>query len=279
MTLGRQAFFSIQTALRKQAENVTANKTWLQLHAELAIGSRDGKSIRLCRNDRDQLRYFVMDTLGIDPLHQSIQGDRLDVAALTAHEKLSCEGVFANEIKIFRKQQPIELTHGQAQTPPGSYLSSAADNIDWSTIDTLVVVENGVPFRQWSKVRIDAPCLEESLTLYRGHDQSARAVMDLLEQKKNSIKTYAAVDFDPAGFRIALSLNVDGILIPEDHEKLLLEKHLNKPATFHKQNDKKCDALIPPGWRKLWEWLHARQIAITQESLLARDWPLVILKK
>jgi len=277
MELGRQVFFSIQKVLRKQAASVTANKTWLALHSELAIGTHCGNKITLSTTDRDDLRQFVIDKTGIDPLHHESDGDRMQWAARTSNEKLSGQAVFANEIKIFRNERPIDLVNGSACTPAGSYLVSSPENIDLNAIEAIVVVENGAAFLNWSKANLDT-ALRETLILYRGHDESAKDVIRLLEKMKGSIKIYAAVDFDPAGFKIALSMNADAILVPQHYETLLLEKHLNKSETFAKQNDKKSDEMIPPGWKSCWEWLHNHRVAITQEALISRGWRWGILE-
>lgn len=278
MVLGRQTFSSIQNALRKRLVSVKATKTWLNLHSELSIGARSGDEIMLSQADRDSLRDFIISKIGIDPLHENIDGDRIEMALRTSNEKLSDHSVFGNEIKVFRNERHIKLMDGVATTPPGSYLTTSPDNIDLNDVDAIVVVENGAPFRDWSKA-VMAPPLHESLAVYRGHDENARSVMELLNKRRASIKVYAAVDFDPAGFRIALSLGADAILIPKNHKALLSERHLNKPEVFEKQNNRKSDAMIPAGWKEEWEWLHDNRIAITQEALLSRNWPLIILQK
>jgi len=258
--------------------SVKATKTWLSLHSELSIGTRSGDKIILSQADRDGLRDFVIGNTGIDPLYEDIDGDRIEMASRTSNEKLSANSVFGNEIKIFRNEHHIKLVDGLATTPPGSYLITSPNNIDLNAIQAIVVVENGAPFRDWSKV-VMPKSLRDSLTIYRGHDENAGSVIELLNQRRESTKVYAAVDFDPAGFRIALSLGADAILVPKNHEALLSEKHINKPEAFEKQNNRKSDAMIPAGWRKKWEWLHDNHIAITQEALLSKGWPLVVLQK
>ncbi len=278
MIINRQIFTSIQTVLRKRLSNVQANKTWTKLHVELSVGTRTGSKIFLSKKDRDLLRNFVINDTGIDPIGGEISGDRLALASKTANEKLSNQSVFGDEIKVFRNNFPLKLFGGEAETPPGGYISTTADNIDINIFDKIIVVENGAVFRNWSKAVVPDD-LVESLVIYRGHDCGARVVQDLLQQRAARTLLYAAVDFDPEGFRIALNFKADAILIPEKYNKLRLEKNINKSLEFEKQNNKNCESLIPSGWKTVWDWLHDSRTAITQESLLVRRWPLIALNK
>lgn len=276
MEIGRQVYKSIQRVLQQRSAQVTINKTWLQIHTEFAVGSRVGKYLKLTAEDRERLRSTLRQVTGLDPLRDNLEGDRLAMSRRSTNEKLASQPVFGEEIKLFRLQQPIPLVGGTASTPPGSYLITNPVQLDTARLDAIVVVENGAAFLNWAKLCAGGG-IRHALALYRGHDDSARRVLNLLQRVRSKARIYAAVDFDPAGFRIALSLGADALLAPEHYPQILRETHLNKPEAFDKQNTKAEDANIPAGWRIAWDWIHQHRIAVTQEALLARRWNMVAL--
>lgn len=277
MEIGKQVYRSIQRVLQQRSARVAINKTWSQIHNEFAIGSRVGKYLALTADDRERLRFTLLRATGLDPLHDHLDGDRLAMSRRSPNEKLAAQPVFGDGIKLFRLQQPIPLVGGAASTPPGSYLTTNPGQLDAARLDVIVVIENGTAFLNWPKLRADAG-IRHALALYRGHDDSARRVLNLLHEVRSQARIYAAVDFDPAGFRIALGLGADALLVPERYPRILQEVHLNKPEAFEKQNTKAEDANIPGGWRIAWDWIHQHRIAVTQEALLARNWNMVALR-
>lgn len=102
-------------------------------------------------------------------------------------------------------------------------------------------------------------------------------MLDLLHGLPGKTHIYAAVDFDPAGLRIALNLGANALLAPEHYPRIPRQPHLNKPDAFEKQNTKAEEKNIPEGWRTVWEWIHRHRIAVTQEALLARNWNMLAL--
>jgi hypothetical protein len=278
MKVNRQIFNSIQTVLRKRHFAVDTNKTWTELHTELSIGTLKGKKILLSKEDRNKLREFVINDTGIDPLDGDISGDRLTLADKTANEKLSNQTVFGNEIKLFRNNLAIQLSTGDALTPAGTYLSTTFESIDLQNFDKIIVVENGTVFKNWSNSVLPEDILD-ALVIYRGHDTGSRDVKELLKSKGEHTQIFAAVDFDPEGFRIALDFDADAILTPERYEELRLLPNINKDPEFTKQNNHKCESMIPLKWKPIWNWMHDSRTAITQESILVKNWPLMLLYK
>lgn len=276
MEIGKQVYSSVQRVVQQRLARVTINKTWLQIHTEFAIGTRVGKYLALTRDDRERLRSTLHQAIGLDPLHDDLDSDRLEMSRRSTNEKLAARPVFGAKIKLFRLQLPIPLAGGAASTPPGSYLTTNPEQLDTARLDAIVVIENGAAFLNWATLRADAG-IRHALALYRGHDDSARQALNLLHRARNQARIYAAVDFDPAGFRIALSLGAHALLVPEHYPRILREAHLNKPEAFEKQNTKADDANIPAGWRIAWDWIHQHRIAVTQEALLARNWNMVTL--
>lgn len=276
MEIGKQLCKSVQRVLQRSLSRVAINRTWLQIHDEFAIGSRVGSYLELTTADRERLRSAVHQATGLDLLHDDLGGDRLALASRSTNEKLATRPVFGEEIKLFRLHRPIRLIGGAASTPPGSYLTTDPDRLDTDRLDAIVIIENGAAFLNWPNLRAE-PSIRHALALYRGHDDSMRQMLYLLHKVRSKVRIFAAVDFDPAGFRIALSLGAHALLVPEHYPRILREAHLNKPEAFEKQNTKADDANIPAGWRIAWDWIHQHRIAVTQEALLARNWNMVTL--
>jgi hypothetical protein len=134
----------------------------------------------------------------------------------------------------------------------------------------VVVVENGAVFNRWHDVPISDSRAAEALAVYRGHDQEARVVADWLVSLPDGASISAAVDFDPAGFEIALALGASSILLPEDWSNLPLDSSMNKVRAFDEQYRPDLIARIPEGWLKAYTWLVRNRASFTQETLLAR---------
>jgi len=270
----KQAFRSIQSALRRGAEEVTFNKIWKSLHNELAIGKVIGKKLHLSSSDRAALRQHIQTSVGLDPLLDEIAGDRLEVAAHISDEKWATQTVFGRQILVKRLCCNISLKTGDAVTPPDSALYVDPELIQLSDIAVITIVENGSAFNQWHDVIIDSERVKNSLVIYRGHGQDAARVSLWLSALPEYIKTIAAVDLDPSGLLIAASLGVDAVLLPEDLDLIPLDRRTRKLEIFDKQYMPNQRTRIPNDWLHIWDWMANNQVAITQETMLVNKWSM-----
>ena len=271
----KQAFQSIQAALRRGAEAVAFNKIWKSLHNELAIGKVIGKKLHLSSSDREALRQHIRISVGLDPLLDEISGDRLEVAARMSDEKWATETVFSRQVLVKRLGCNISWKTGPAVPPPGSALYVDPELIQLSDNAVITIVENGSAFNQWHEVITDSKKVKNSLVVYRGHSQDAARVSQWLSVLPESIETIAAVDLDPSGLLIATSLGVNAVLVPENLDLIPLDSRTGKPETFDKQYIPKQRTRIPSGWQHIWEWMANNQVAITQETMLVNKWSMV----
>ncbi len=269
---GKQAFSTIQNALRKGSSEVKLNKIWKALHQELAIGTPSGNRLWLSTQDRERLRRHIIHETHIDPLTEEITGDRMTVAAGTANEKLSEEPVFGDEIRVWCSEG-IQLRSGNAVTPPGTSINVNPKEIVLEALEAVTIVENGAAFKQWHRLSAN-PEIERSVAIYRGHDHAARRVIEFLETVPPRVRSYAAVDFDPAGLIIANSLKADAILAPAHLETVVLDNRINKEEAFNAQYKPEFRSGLPESWQALWDWMVKHRAAITQETMLAHDWRL-----
>ena len=84
------------------------------------------------------------------------------------------------------------------------------------------------------------------------------------------VSIVAAVDFDPAGFEIALALRATSILLSMDWSNLPLDGFMNKVQAFDEQYRPELIERIPKGWLPAYQWMVSQRAAFTQEALLAR---------
>jgi hypothetical protein len=276
---GKKAFQSIQAVLRQDKSVVRLSDLWRAIHDELTIGVRlPGGMLRLDTEDRRRLREYIHRLHGLDPLLDELDGDRVEIAARTSNEKFSAQSVFGRFLRLVSRQPKIHLLTGCASTPRGSTLTLDPSLIMAESLGAMVVVvENGAVFSRWHDVPIADPQAVGALAIYRGHDQEARVVADWLVSLPDGISIVAAVDFDPAGFEIALTLGATSILLPEDWSKLPLDGSMNKVRAFDEQYRPELIERIPAGWLQAYEWMVSQRAAFTQETLLARGVPLQLL--
>ena len=276
---GKQAFRSIQALLRQDKSEVRLSGFWQAIHDELAIGTRlPGGTLRLNAEERQRLREYIHRLHGLDPLLDELDGDRVEMAAHTSNEKFSAQSVFGRLLRLVSRRSNIYLSTGSASTPPGSALILDPSLITTESLGTtVVVVENGAVFSRWHDVPIADSRAEDALAVYRGHDQEARVVAVWLASLSGWVSIVAAVDFDPAGFEIALALGASSILLPEDWSSLPLDASMNKVRAFDEQYRPELIERIPEGWLPAYEWMVSQRSAFTQETLLARGVPLQLL--
>ena len=276
---GKKAFRSIQTVLRQDKVQVRLSGVWQAIHDELTIGVRlPGGRLRLDANDRARLREYIRRQHGLDPLFDELDGDRVELAAHTSNEKFSARSVFGRLLRLVSRRPEIHLTTGRTSTPPGTALILDPSLITAESLGAMVVVvENGAVFSRWHDVPIADSQAAEALAIYRGHDQEARVVADWLVSLPDGVLVVAAVDFDPAGFEIALALGASSILLPEDWSNLPLDASMNKDRAFDEQYRPELIERIPEGWLQAYEWMVSQRAAFTQEVLLARGVALQLL--
>ncbi len=273
----KQAFKSIQAALRRGAAEVTFNKIWKSLHNELSIGKVIGKKLHFSSSDREALRQHIQTSIGLDPLFDEVSGDRLEVAAHISDEKWATQSVFGRQVLVKSMCCNISLKTGDAVTPPDSALFVDPELIQLPQKAVITIVENGAAFNRWHEVITDSKKVKSSLALYRGHGQDATRVSQWLGALPETIETIAAVDLDPSGLLIAASLGVDAVLLPEAFDLIPLDKRTRKLEAFDKQYMPKQRALIPGGWLHIWDWMADSQVAITQETMLVNKWSMALI--
>jgi hypothetical protein len=195
-------------------------------------------------------------------------------------EKVASGSVFEGLALVGASQGTIPLVNGNASTPPGSLLMVALSDLCVQSLSTVVLVENGAIARHWAECRLPDG-LDSALMVYRGHSRDGRAVKDWLEELPPHITQIGFFDFDPAGLDLSAGYRLHGILIPDQRDNLPLSSSANKPDAHVAQMAAQptlFERLSSP-IRGLLRWMTAehRRCAVTQEWLLANQWPLALL--
>ncbi len=278
--MNKSQFNSIKKLLKNRRYKINATKIWRDIHAEYGVGQLSSKAILFIEQDFSNLRTMCQKLTGVDPLLEEVKGDRLDVAAKARNEKWAQGNVFGDMVEVNSKSS-IELTHGQAVTPPGTFLKVGVNDFNLNVIDKILLIENAVIARHWYQCRLP-DSLDNALMVYRGHDVSSKAVRAWLTTLPEHIMKIGYFDFDPAGLGIAHDYGVDALLVPDPINDDLISGNRNKPEEFVKQINQRPDleSELPASLSSLYRWMRKenRQCAVTQEKLTAIEWSLKIVK-
>ncbi|MFW1678692.1 DUF7281 domain-containing protein [Pontibacter sp. JAM-7] len=280
----RREFKVIQAYFLNGGPTAKLNSTWKRIHDEHGVGRISGNStITFSQKDRDYLQGWMDEELGLNPHSKSeLPKSRVEAALRGKSEKVSGKNVFSDLIKVARADGTAINTHsGLAILPPRCFMNTPASNLILEN-ETVVIVENGELIRDWSGLRLPQE-LSNSLLIYRGHEEDAREVKQLLEINPPA-KSVGFYDFDPAGMSIGLSNNHDAILVPADISIWTKENpefnKFNQPDIFWKQArqlktaemkacGEACELLIS---------MKDQNIAVMQEHIIANKIPLRIIE-
>lgn len=235
----RKQLVAIQSVLRKSASSCKANKLWVGIHQAYGFGTIASGMLSFTPHELDSLRQRIIQELGLDLLHDSLEGDRLDYAEKGLDEKLSGISVFGDGLVMAReKMLPIKLIGGACTTPVGSSVVVDEPQLVASDIERLVVIENGRLFKRWQDIKLPESCAGAHL-VYRGHGNNVKYLKTLMSRLPESTSVMYFPDFDASGLLIALSYRPDGLLLPANWQGLGSEdsnfKTLNKPSAFFNQ--------------------------------------------
>ncbi len=281
MELTKQLYGVIQAAARAGKTTVEYNKSWSMIHQELGIGSLDRGNLNVTSADWQKLRDWCKSVSGADPMYDDIDGDRIEVAGKFQDEKWSSKSAIADMCMVSSKSGVIPLKQGDVPVLQGTLISISLDDLALSRLDTIIVVENAIIARYWHDVLIPGS-LDDALMIYRGHGENTRLLMDWLKALPSTVYKVGYLDFDPAGLGIAVDFELDAILVPDPIDQELVKGHThNKPKVYHDQCRQRSNLMsqLSENWRPILSWMNDHEAAVTQESIQARGYSLVLLEK
>lgn len=265
----------------KPQVKLTAN--WRRLYEEQGIGriSSCGKLLLLSALHRKTLADWVQQELGVDPrlisYEQAMNRTRTEAAATSNQEKGLSAAVRGNHLEI----RSLTGQVGEYRHPFGGYLGLSVDEALSLPFTHIMTVENFDTFLCLNSEHLPMLPCASTLLVFRGDNKAhPGAVKKLI--KATSAKRFHYGDYDPAGLRIGLSMMPGTQLLLPDLSQISVKKlsKLTKLNAFAKQEaqlrqlEGSTEAL-PSEVVEHMRFIRAHNIAITQESLMAKQVPII----
>ena len=267
----------IKKAIQEKKTRVDFNQTWQTLHLDHNIGTRQGRQLILTHADREFLTAIYHRSIKVEPsLNIDLRQDRMELVDYLKDEKLGGFNVFADQLVFASVGVELPLKTGCVNIAfKGLMTISTLEHLDVSSIQRLIIIENGVMMTRlfdWYQ-HLDTEW-QSSLFVYRGHGSNVKAVIELLEQLPSSTSVAFYGDMDPYGINIAsyfYKIRALVLIVPEVWQEIKvghIDNNLNK---FLKQivhsRDIATDQNEPMIFRELFYHIKTNQIAIMQENV------------
>lgn len=256
--------------------NKTVQKTgvWTAIHEETGCGTVSGRNITFNDTELDRLRRYAISRTGLDPLFDSTEGSRIDIAAKTADEKLAQNSVFGDLVVMATLgSATLPVAGKEVEIPQGTVLSVPIGQIKTAALTDrrVLVVENGAIMPECQKLRLPQSWAN-AVVIYRGHGENAKHVAALIRSQPSD-KLGLFYDFDPDGLAMALSFGKGQVFVPETLPTSLP----NKRSTFRNQlramkRLRKLSENSP--WAQTVRVMESKELSIMQEHMLAHNVPL-----
>lgn len=289
----------IQTALRRRSNGavVNASAAWKAISYEYSVGVRKGRTqIVLSNNDLDRLHKALAVYLCNDnPVLVNLDADRMTLALETPQEKQSPSHAFCL-VRVAPTDGYVTVLDITTQEPQrlrvlaGTVLSVRLDQLmlEADNYQHIIIIENGAAIEWWWNIvpLLPTDLRTNTLFVYRGHgNEQKRLLKTLAKLSSHSTRFYFFGDYDPSGINIAVTSIMQrlpnktfSIIAPADQSALT--ERMNKYDVFLKQlRDlkrvrKRTD--LSASTLDLLSHLERKQLAITQETLMAQGVPLAV---
>ena len=246
---------------------------------------------KLRAGEAEKLQAVIKAEIGLEVLTEPYSnGDRIANAARHNDEKVGANASqdiilvnnAAGQLKLnqevsglFRSIHTagLELRHGM--------ISSIEHN-------AIIICENFTPMYYLHQLK-NNPVFEHALVIYRGDSQNGKRADEVnrfIDNYKSELPLYYFGDFDPEGFSIAKSFQVDGIILPDINlfstlTKVELKKLAGKdkffPQLAHGQTYLNVST-YPQTWHAHIHLMNKYQLGWQQEHLLGVDTDWLLYK-
>ncbi|MEX1215967.1 hypothetical protein [Saccharospirillum sp.] len=274
MSMQRQ-FKAVQRLLRSPLTRFPKNKTNMELMSVTNCGITIGREVVFSHTDKQTLRRYIIEQCQADPQRDTLDGDRIDVAKITPHEKIRGKAVFGSLILVHGLQDhPIYMTSGSGHTPPGSVLAVDMETIEWDSWkeSTIVIVENGTLMHKLNLMKLPAEW-GRALCVYRGHGENARSVNDLIDRHPSD-KLAFFMDFDLPGIAMATGYRRGSVIVPKNWQDLYESSALNTMGKYYSQQESRAKIYREEDGSEIdsiVEHIDRQHLCVSQESLIAHD--------
>ncbi|CAM2835211.1 DUF7281 domain-containing protein [Moritella viscosa] len=175
---------------------------------------------KLRAGEAEKLQAFIKEEKGLDVLKDPyMNGDRVSNAACNNDEKV---GANASQDIILVNNAAGKLKLNQEVSSLFNSIHTAGLELRHSMItsiehDAIIICENFTPMYYLHQLK-NNPVFKHALIIYRGDSQSGKRADEVncfIEKYKAILPLYYFGDFDPEGFSIANTFQVDGIILPD----------------------------------------------------------------
>lgn len=277
MLTDKRQLTTVINAIRRHQLKVTLTETWRQVHQNYGVGTKHGTSaLLLTEADHRTLRALVMRDMTLDPLlhsSASLEGDRLQLAAISRNEKVGGRPVADGLVMLAHPTGSVRLPSGVYQHPRGGTLNVQAT--DLQGLERVILVENLSVMLAAHRYPFPAE-IQDVPMLFRGDRQwSPKAVSAARERVAEVV---AFPDFDPQGLMNTLTAGAAAVVVPTAATiTQIVDARLNKPADFEKQGAA-VEWLGKVGGQPIASDMLNRRLAISQESMAGQALEVVMLR-
>ena len=248
------------------------NRSKQKIHFKLRLG------------EAEKLQAFIKAEIGLDVLTEPYSnGDRIANAARHNDEKV---GANASQDIILVNNAAGQLKLNQEVSSLFRSIHAAGLELRHSMIssiehDAIIICENFTPMYYLHQLK-NNPVFEHALVVYRGDSQNGKRadeVNHFIDNYKSELPLYYFGDFDPEGFSIAKSFQVDGIILPDISQfsvlaNVELQKYAGKNKFFPQLSQGQSYLNVsayPQSWHAHINFMNKFQLGWQQEHLLGAN--------
>jgi len=278
--LNRQSINSLSNAIQSRKEKVQLSKLWRHLHDEFNIGIIIKNHLVLKPIDYKSIREIVFNETGYDPITPLPIGDRINQSRYSGNEKLSSENPGRHHLLLNSNTSSLKINNKQIPLLMGCSYRIDWRNLNLKKIKQVIVVENLAAFDNFQMAKIEKE-LRNALVLYRGHNISTKATLDLLDALADDAHVIAFSDYDPKGIEISKTTHrVTHFLMPADPSVAF-----QKAEGTRERFDKQWSAIkyitenpLPVTLTNYWDLLIKNKKCIAQELMFSSNLELKAVK-
>jgi hypothetical protein len=269
--LNSRDLHSINRVVTQALTETKLNKLWHYLHTEYGIGRKNGNYLQLTSKDHQRVREITHNNTRLDPMLPLPSGSRMAVSKYSGNEKLGSEAPGRHHLLLNSPNGLLQLNSIETPLTLGSSYRCDWRELDLSVVKTVIVVENMQAFDYIQQARLPQP-LAEAWVLYRGHDVSSQATIDLLNALTDDTCIIGFFDYDPAGFKILLTMpRMTHCLLPELSENLFNLASGTRNRFYDQQSeiDYVENTVLSTNLHQHWQQLMQHKVCVAQELMLA----------
>lgn len=276
--LSKRQLAMIRNLIIQRRISLTLSDGWREIGRVLDLDflTQTDRKISLSSSERMLLHATVRDIDGIDIFDNELQGNRMQISAKIANEKLA-------SISPEQERVLVRIIGSSLNIPANWTLRIPIDEclvlIKQHLIKQIITVENLDVFDYWQLQGLDN-IQGITLVVFRGSTSQYSAAGTKALCQQTEIPIWHFGDFDPEGIRIATGLpNMNALIVPSDLQALLKEAHLNHQVDFERQESaqtylKNAQLGI---WQDLANFILRHRLSIKQQHLISRNIPLTLV--